>query len=102
MRSITDTCTFSGDEFRLQALDVYLNPAETQLEWLELRQEVTNDQLQELIVNHHVTEERAVASLQERMVIKVKKGIFLLVFGAPCLSRQHYGYPLDFTCVFQL
>jgi hypothetical protein len=80
---------FSGDEFRRQALDVYggnlyLNPADTQLEWLESFQEVTNDRLQELIENRHLTEER-VTFLQEKMGIKVKKGF-------SCSSLEYYAF----------
>ena len=80
---------FSGDEFRLQALDVYggnlyLNPAETHLEWLESLQEVTEERLEELVDNRHAIEERA-AILREEMGIKVKKGF-------SCSSLEYYMF----------
>lgn len=69
---------FSLDEFRFQALDVYdgtiyLNPAATQLEWLESLQEVTEEKLDEFSDNRRITEER-VAFLHEQMGVRVRKG----------------------------
>jgi hypothetical protein len=69
---------FSPDEFRLQALDVYggnlyLNPADTQLEWLEAFQEVTEERLEQYTINRTLMEQR-VACLQEKFGIKLRKG----------------------------
>ncbi|KAG7364411.1 protein of unknown function DUF4461 containing protein [Nitzschia inconspicua] len=80
---------FSSDEFRSEALDIYvgiiyLNPAATQLEWLESLQEVTESQLEAFSQNRMIMEER-VSLLQEQMGVRVKKG-----YSCSSLEYHHF------------
>jgi hypothetical protein len=64
--------------------NLYLNPAETHLEWLTALQEVTEDRLEEFNTNQGLLMER-VARLEEKLGIKLKKGL-------SCSSMEYHFF----------
>lgn len=75
---------FSPDEFRSHALDVYggdiyLNPAATQLEWLQSLQEVTPESLEDVTRNRRVMKHQ-VSVLQDILGLRVMKGLSCFSF----------------------